>query len=404
MNARYENDPARPGHGVLVVSDVETTDSQNIRYTLQRARDHKSLHPHGWEDSACALEPDAVTVENNALRLSVGPNVVAQLDELDTYRFLVHAAGGTRRATLELAGIVYPSRAGSGNVAAPEAIRTPPPVAEPAAMQESRPPEEEKEAAPASPPERLELDPAGSPTPTEATANAARPRHPRILLAALLVALLAIAGGAALWRFMQDNAPENAPIADPDASAPEPRPDDRAESPNRAVGPAETPQKDLPAGEASPKPSHASEGRTESPRTDPARTEPEQPLRPLDQARALLRGGASPEQALDLARRLANSAEADATAGDAAFLLFETAAEGGQPEAMLRLGGFYDPAETAPRGSILPDAEQAWFWYGKAHEAGLGEAAQRKAVLRARLEKEAASGSTEARALLERLH
>jgi len=109
MNARYENDPSRPGYGIFV--------------TLQRARDHKSLHPHGWEDSACALEPDAVAVENNALRLFVGPNVVAQLDELDTYRFLVHASDGTQRATLELAGIVYPSHVRSGSVAAPEVIR-----------------------------------------------------------------------------------------------------------------------------------------------------------------------------------------------------------------------------------------------------------------------------------------
>ena len=138
MNARYENDPSRPGYGIFVVNGVETSVSETIRYTLQRARDHKSLHPHGWEDSACALEPDAVAVENNALRLFVGPNVVAQLDELDTYRFLVHAADGTQRATLELAGIVYPSHVRSGSVAAPEVIRTSPPVVEPAPTQSCR--------------------------------------------------------------------------------------------------------------------------------------------------------------------------------------------------------------------------------------------------------------------------
>ena len=399
MNARYENDPSRPGYGIFVVNGVETSGSETIRYTLQRARDHKSLHPHGWEDSACALEPDAVAVENNALRLFVGPNVVAQLDELDTYRFLVHAADGTQRATLELAGIVYPSHVRSGSVAAPEVIRTSPPVVEPAPTQESRPPEEE-ETAPASLPERLELDSGLSPSLAETTANAARPRHSRILLAALLVALLAIAGGAALWSFMQDNAPESALTAGPDTTPATPQDEKAAPGdPTSPLGqPGQTPQESLPPHEA-PGSGHAAEGGAEPLPADPVR-----PPSPLDQARALLRDNASPAQALDLARRLVNDAEADGTAGDAAFLLFETAAEGGQPEAMLRLGGFYDPGETAPRGRILPDAEQAWFWYGKAHEAGLSEAAQRKAALRARLETEAAAGSTEARALLERLH
>lgn len=361
MKARYENDPFRPGSGFLVVDGVEAAAPESVRYTLLRARDHKSLHPDGWQDSEHTLTPDGARAENGVLRLSVGPEIVAQLDELDTCRLLVHVEDSTYRAPLELAGIVYPPRAGSGSV--PCSVAPPMPAPEPSAPEEDAP-------LPA-PPDHLELAGAADPTqPPETPAKSERPPRSRTPLALLVAALLVIAG-ALLWKLVPRNALDKTAVQ---------------ENATPAALPA------APEAEAKTTPPSA-----------PLQPAPAERPSPLEQARALLRSEASPLQALDLGRRLAKDAEADATAADAAFLLFETAAEGGQPEAMLKLGRFYDPDDTEPKGSIRPDTEQAWIWYGKADAAGQAEAAERKAALRARLEDQARSGSAEARTLLERL-
>jgi TPR repeat protein len=145
------------------------------------------------------------------------------------------------------------------------------------------------------------------------------------------------------------------------------------------------------SGERGPEPAIQSAGRPQA--------EDASALSPLEQARRFLRAPGNPAEGLDLSRRLPHTPEGR----DAAFLLLGALAEQGQAEAMFDLAAFYDPADAAPRGSIRPDAEQAWQWYAKAEAAGRAEAAERKRRLRAYLEAEAAGGSAEAGELLARL-
>ena len=84
MRARYENDLVRgPGYGLLQVEDagVESTD---VRFSLIRSGDLKTLHPENWEDAECRLVPDGVAVRGSGMCLAVGPGVVRRLDELNT--------------------------------------------------------------------------------------------------------------------------------------------------------------------------------------------------------------------------------------------------------------------------------------------------------------------------------
>jgi hypothetical protein len=98
----------------------------------------------------------------------------------------------------------------------------------------------------------------------------------------------------------------------------------------------------------------------------------------VQRAREALRRGISPEEALELAKDLHTPDGADG-----AFLLLEEAAQKDKPEAMLSLARFYDPTDTAPKGSILPDPEQARDWYAKAKNGGQGAADDRLKALRA---------------------
>jgi TPR repeat protein len=98
----------------------------------------------------------------------------------------------------------------------------------------------------------------------------------------------------------------------------------------------------------------------------------------LQRARELLRAGIAPEQAVELAKNMQTSEGADG-----AFLLLEDAAQKGNPEAMLGLARFYDPADDAPRGSILPDPAQARDWYNKARDRGQAGAEDKLKALRA---------------------
>lgn len=129
--------------------------------------------------------------------------------------------------------------------------------------------------------------------------------------------------------------------------------------------------------------------------------EPEAPKGPeakpaLTQAREHLSGTADPAQSLILGKELLKQPES----ADAAFLLLEDAAQKGNAEAMLLTGGFYDPADASPSGSIFKDPAQAFAWYKKAKETGNVEADARLASLRDWAESESAKGNAEAKALL----
>lgn len=141
---------------------------------------------------------------------------------------------------------------------------------------------------------------------------------------------------------------------------------------------------------SAPSPEQQAEVAPSSPASPPVRS-------PKEQARAFLRKGGSPAEALALSRTL----PADTEEGqDAVFLLQEAAAEGGDPEAMIRVARYYDPSDAAPAGTIIKDAEQARLWYDKALQAGAADAAVERERLRTWLEGEAAAGSVRAGELL----
>lgn len=74
-----------------------------------------------------------------------------------------------------------------------------------------------------------------------------------------------------------------------------------------------------------------------------------------------------------------------ATAGElgAAFLVWRRAAEAGNVQAQLEIGGFFDPLNP-PRGGFAPDGVRAADWYERAALAGLPEAQRRYGLLLAK--------------------
>lgn len=206
-------------------------------------------------------------------------------------------------------------------------------------------PEPEAQPEPAALPDP---EPHPVPTPEPETPPAVPERKKRLLFLLVPIALLAAAVSAFLWF---SAAPEQASAPLPEQQA-----------------------------EVAPPP----------PASPPVRS-------PKEQAHAFLRKGGSPAEALALSRTL----PADTEEGqDAVFLLQESAAEGGDPEAMIRVGRYYDPSDAAPSGTIVKDAEQARLWYDKALQAGAAEVAVERERLRAWLEGEAAAGSVRAGELL----
>jgi len=116
----------------------------------------------------------------------------------------------------------------------------------------------------------------------------------------------------------------------------------------------------------------------------------------LEQARQALREGITPEAALALAKSLPESPER----ADAAFLLLEFAADGGNAEAALAVGRYYDPTDETPSGTIRKNPETAYGWYRDALKGGQENAKANLAQLHSWVEKQASEGSYEARELL----
>lgn len=98
---------------------------------------------------------------------------------------------------------------------------------------------------------------------------------------------------------------------------------------------------------------------------------PDAPL--LQKAREALASGISPEKAMEMARGLPDQPERH----DAAFLLLEFAADGGNPNAALAVGEYYDPSNTTDTGTIRKNAVTAYEWYQTASDAGVAEARNR---------------------------
>lgn len=338
MPALCKPDPAR-GPGYAIMEIPGQTPTQEPSFALYRASDGQCLAPNGWQAAEVFLTPDAWDADSGTLRLAVGPAVVDCLDTLDTYRLMIRTDGKTASQTMLVDDILYSPQYGGGGIVAHTAPPPPPPPPPPAPEPEPAPiPSPEPEPAPG--PESLSM-------PIGETA----PRSKTPLLLALALLLLCAAGGA--WWYMHRQAPQPEATQAPAAPAPE--------------------ASATPAAPATP------------------------PKAPLEMAREHLRAGGDAQKSLDLAKDMTAP-----EAADAVFLLMEDAAQKGVAEAMLRLAAFYDPASTAPRGSITPDAEQAYQWYGKALAAGRQDAKAALDALRAWAEAAAAKGDKTAAELLRR--
>jgi TPR repeat protein len=116
----------------------------------------------------------------------------------------------------------------------------------------------------------------------------------------------------------------------------------------------------------------------------------------LEQARSSLKEGISSDEAVSLAKSLPKSPER----ADAAFLLFEYAAETGNGEAAKYVARYYDPTDDFPSGTIRKNPEIAYDWYQKALAGGHEDVQLNMAKLRTWVEEQASQGSNEARQLL----
>jgi len=104
---------------------------------------------------------------------------------------------------------------------------------------------------------------------------------------------------------------------------------------------------------------------------------------------------------LDLAFEQAMQLQAEGKLDDAQVLLF-FGARRGHARSAFAYAELNDPNHHSPETSLLaePDAFQAYRWYTAARDAGMDEAEERLAALRAWTETEAAAGNAEAERLL----
>ncbi|MCB1737356.1 MAG: hypothetical protein KDI42_04440 [Gammaproteobacteria bacterium] len=143
----------------------------------------------------------------------------------------------------------------------------------------------------------------------------------------------------------------------------------------------------------------------DEPRVDGQLAPAESPIRPGDDARALiaeLRAAGGRVDLHGLHVRAVRYADAGQPV-DAYLLWFFAAREGHGPSAFV-LGEMYDPDyfDSAKTGAVIeqPDAAQALKWYQRALNAGEPMADERIAALMQRVERAAASGDDDARRMM----
>ena len=358
MKAQVRHDPERgAGHAIIDLKGFAGQDV-DVLFSLRRASDGRYLGSGGWLEAEQRLTPDMVQRQGGDVRLLVGPAVVDMLDMLDVFAITAYPAEGEgRRFGLEIGDLIYSDLAGGQGVA--QAASAPLSMSPMPEMRFDLAPEAHAAPEPAPPPAQEPPPEPEPPLPELKDPVEHKSKAPLILL---LLVLACIAGGIYWWKTAQSS--QNAPPA-VNATVPASAP----ESPSPAPPPPTASAPPAPASQAAPEAS-------------PSKETP-----PLQRARELLRAGASPEEAMTLAMELTKDMQIPEGA-DGAFLLLEDAAQKGKPEAMLALARFYDPADTAPKGSILPDPEQARNWYNRAKEQGQNAADDKLNALRAWAESE----------------
>ena len=312
--------PARPGYGIFVLDELDgpMPAADKLSFMLKRSSDQKNLSQGGWQEAEAFLAPLNTFQKEGSLHLEVGPQVVDNLDLQEVYRFYLTWPGNERNpaAVLRVPELFYSPLGGGAGII--EAL-----------------PEKNVQA-----PTRV--------TPTRATTLE-----------------------TALEPQPAPMRPVPGPAPAPLAEAALPAEPEAAARPDYIPAPARQ-KKRLPLIIALVALLLIAGGII----WYVTQKEQAAQIPPLQQAyQHLSLDNPSLEPTMQLAAQLKDSADADAD--DAAFLLFEYAAQKGDAKAMLMMGQYYDPLDKAPHGSIIKDGEQARAWYERALKAGLAGAQEK---------------------------
>lgn len=336
MSLEIVPDPAHPlgGHALLRVAGAAPGPA---RLSVQNLFDGRYLGAQGWQAGPATLDIIATRVEAGHLIVPLGPEVVDRIEEFSTLR-------------LSLGGV-------SRDLAWPGTIKTSPGFAvagglsvQPRAGDAAPPPrltatDPGPERTVVQPAPAAEPRPAPPPAPPPAPTLAPDPVRPRWLIPALAGAVVLALAALAAALLLFDAAPTPAPDPVP---APVPTP---VVEPIPEPIPGPTPEP-VPTPIQEPTPPPVAQGCT---------------------AEALTAAlGAPVAEAMALVT-------ACGTAGDAErrFALIERGVAANDPQALLTMGKWWDPAQAAAVGSTFtrPDPGQAAGYYRRAQAAGAAEAA-----------------------------
>ncbi len=403
MAAHFTPDPHQgPGFGIISVEDL-TCDAPPS-FALYRASDGQCLSAHDWTTAETYLEPSAWDCDSGALRLAVGPQITDNLDSLDTYRIFIQESGSTKpphTASLMIDDIIYSTMEGGQGIGqAGGQPQSSPPEPTPLSMTpETAPPVES--AAPLMEPITVPKEPVQEePAPQEGikkeepqqNTQAEPTKSKSGLWIVLLILLLLAAAGAGLWWLYQNG---HLPMVD----------DILKNLTEESTG---TPEKEAPKADGAQGDGSQQDASEQNPsEQNPSGAAPAAPVDIMAKTYELLRQEGTADASLALVENIkthpdftGDAPDKQERAIDAIFLLTEDAAQKGSASAMSQLAAFYDPTSTAPKGSIMPDPQQAYSWYTKAKDAGDVAATQSLQQLRTWAEQEAANGNASAQALL----
>ncbi len=394
MTAHFTTDPNQgQGHGIIVVPNIQCSGSPS--FALYRASDGQCLSLHGWQAAEDYMQPTAWDCDTGNLRLAVNADIVDNLDILETYRIFVKDETQVYEPqTLLIENIDYSSMHGGQGVGnmpdAPLSMGMPPLMTDPQPEQKS---ESEQQAEP-------EDLPSPDPLSMEPEVTEEKETHKGRTALIIILIILLLLGFLGAWWYMQNK--EAAIPEVPSSAATDLRTEESTATPEQNTEEnTNIPEK--------PESSQDAKDNAETKAEELKNTQDTQKTTPsaMNQARELLRKNDSGSASWHLVESLQKSPIPEGSQEnaeqkqDALFLLVEDAAQKGVSKAMLALGAYYDPSDTKPKGSILPDMNEAYAWYKKAQAAGETEAENALNSLHIFVKEAAAKGDTHAQQLLQ---
>ncbi len=399
MTAHFTSDPNQgQGYGIIIVPNIQCSSVPS--FAIYRASDGQCLSLHGWQSAEEYIQATQWDCDSGQLRLAVNADIVDQLDILETYRiFIKDETQSFEPQTMLVTDIAYSSMHGGQGVGSvsdsPLSMGMPTLMADPIPEPETEP-KQEAQSEIEDMPQTVPLSMDAKDTQEE------EPKKSHTVLIVILIALL-ILSALGIWWYMQNKealSPESGTNVEENAS--------QTEQANDAKDTENTENTDNSEKLLEPKDQEKTE--TAEPKSDPAQDAANTPSNApsaMHQARELLRKNDAGAASWHLVENLQKSPipegsqESAAQRQDALFLLVEDAAQKGVSKAMLALGTYYNPADTNPKGSIIPDMNEAYAWYKKAQAAGEAEAEKALGTLRTFVEEAAAKGDTQAQQLLQ---